>query len=118
MLHMNLQHEFAWESATLDFETGALRALGESISFVELHGKHLWKFIGRLKKIELQTRAILELQLSGENVSNRRLCQRRKENKICRVVCGYNQGLYPDDLSYVKALAYLQADFLEHGEDN
>ena len=40
VLHMNLQHEFAWETATFDFETGALRALGECISFVELHGCH------------------------------------------------------------------------------
>ena len=79
-------------------------------------GKNLWKFIHSLKKMEMQTRALLQLQLSGENVSNRRLCQKRKEIKICRVVQCYDQGLYPDDLAYIRELAHLQADFLEHGE--
>ena len=40
VLRLNLQHEFAWETATLDFETGALKAFEECISFVQLHGCH------------------------------------------------------------------------------
>ena len=78
---------------------------------------YLWEFINSLKKMEMQARALMQLQLSEENVSNRRLCQRKKENRICTMVNRYDQGLYPDDLTYIRELAHLQADFIDHGEE-
>ena len=74
-------------------------------------GKNLWKFLMQLKKLEAQTRALLQLQESGENVNTRRLKQKRKEGKINRILQGYHSDVYEDDIAFVRALAHLQASF-------
>ena len=81
-------------------------------------GKNIWKFLNRLKKMELHTRALLQLQLAGENVSNRRLCQKKKEDNICRIMHCYYNGMYASDIAFIKTLAHLQVDFIEDDEDN
>ena len=73
-------------------------------------GKNLWKFLMQLKKLEAQTRALLQLQASGENVSTRRLKQ--KEDKINRILQGYQSDAYADDVAFVRSLARLQANFV------
>ena len=75
-------------------------------------GKNLWKFLMQLKKLEAQTRALLQLQASGENVSTRRLKQKRKEDKINRILQGYQSDAYADDVAFVRSLARLQANFV------
>ena len=81
-------------------------------------GKNIWKFIVRLQKIELQTRGLLQQQGAGEDISYRKLHQKKKEKKVARMVRSYRRqdGVFSNDLAFVKALARFQADFLEHGE--
>ena len=72
----------------------------------------------KLQKLELQTRAMLQLQEAGEHVSNRRLRQRKKELKIGRILRNYHHGIYESDGDFVRALAHLQLDFMEHDDEN
>ena len=80
-------------------------------------GTNLWKFIHQLQKLEIQNRATLQLHEAGENLSNRTECQKRKEHKIVTILYRYNRGGYRSDLPFIRALAYLQADFINEEED-
>ena len=40
VLHFDLQHEFSWELATIDFEGGTIKAFEDCIPFMQLHGCH------------------------------------------------------------------------------
>ena len=80
-------------------------------------GKNLWKFVHQLEKMEIQNRAILQLHENGENLSNRTRRQKKKEDKIKRILSRYSRGVYDSDLSFVRALAHLQADFIDD-DDN
>ena len=79
-------------------------------------GKNIWKFILRLQKIEMQTRGLLQQLEAGEDISNRKQYQKKKEQKIVRMMDRYQNGVYENDRTYLQALAHLQADFLERGE--
>lgn len=80
-------------------------------------GTNLWKFIHQLQKLEIQNRATLQLHEAGENLPNRTARQKRKEHKIETILYRYNRGGYRTDLSFIRALAYLQADFIDEEEN-
>ena len=70
-------------------------------------GKNFWEFILRLQNMELQKMALLQQQAAGEDISNRTSRQKRKETKIRSMINNYSDGVYADDLTYLKALGQL-----------
>ena len=69
---------------------------------------------GLIKTIAIRENDIFRctLIIDGENVSTRRLKQKRKEDKINRILQGYQSDAYPDDVAFVRSLARLQANFV------